>query len=53
VLLPPADSLGPALVRTAGGEEYIDVTLVAPVERDDLVLIHAGTALTRVGDQGW
>jgi hypothetical protein len=53
VLLPPADPLGPALVRTAGGEEYIDVTLVAPVERDDLVLIHAGTALTRVGDQGW
>ncbi|MCW2657755.1 MAG: hypothetical protein JWR06_1948, partial [Jatrophihabitans sp.] len=32
---------------------YIDVTLVAPVERDDLVLIQAVTALTRVGDHGW
>jgi hypothetical protein len=50
VLEPPGDPLGQALVRTATGEECIDVTLVAPVERDDLVLIHAGMALTRVGE---
>jgi len=38
-----------ALVRTAAGEETIDVTLVAPVSVGDLVLVHAGAALTRPG----
>ena len=36
-----------ALVRTAAGQETIDVTLVAPVSVGDLVLVHAGAALTR------
>jgi hypothetical protein len=36
-----------ALVRTADGEEVVDVTLVAPVVPGDLVLVHAGTAITR------
>jgi hypothetical protein len=38
-----------ALVRTAAGQETIDVTLVAPVSVGDLVLVHAGAALTRPG----
>ncbi|MBN9619982.1 MAG: hydrogenase assembly protein HupF [Actinobacteria bacterium] len=41
---------GQALVRTATGEEYIDVALVAPVAPNDLVLVHAGSALTRLGE---
>jgi hypothetical protein len=38
-----------ALVRTAAGQQTIDVTLVAPVSVGDLVLVHAGAALTRPG----
>jgi hypothetical protein len=38
-----------ATVRTASGIEQVDVSLVGPVHRDDLLLIHAGTALDRVG----
>jgi hypothetical protein len=37
-----------ATVRTARGAELVDVTLVAPVVPGDLVLIHAGTAITRL-----
>ena len=51
VITPPAGLREPALVRTATGEETIDVTLVAPVVPGDLVLVHAGAALTRPG--GW
>jgi hypothetical protein len=47
VVDPPAGPLGRALVRTASGEETIDVTLVAPVVPGDLLLVHAGAALTR------
>jgi hypothetical protein len=60
VVGPASDDLGPsalgrsslgsrALVRTAAGQETIDVTLVAPVSAGDLVLVHAGAALTRPG----
>jgi hypothetical protein len=60
VIGPAADALdqpGPgrsgsgrrALVRTAAGQETIDVTLVAPVSVGDLLLVHAGAALTRAG----
>jgi hypothetical protein len=49
VIRPPAGLFEPALVRTATGEESIDVTLVAPVAAGDLVLVHAGAALTRPG----
>jgi hypothetical protein len=38
-----------ALVRTAAGQETIDVSLVAPVSVGDLVLVHAGAGLTRAG----
>ena len=39
---------GSALVRTARGLEWADVTLVAPLGVHDLVLLHAGTALAVV-----
>ena len=47
-----ADDHGVAMVRTADGEEGVDVSLVTPVESGDLVLVHAGTALTRVEAEG-
>ncbi|MGI8937928.1 MAG: hydrogenase assembly protein HupF [Iamia sp.] len=37
-----------AQVRTACGVERIDVSLVGPVDRDQLVLVHAGTAISLV-----
>jgi hypothetical protein len=46
-LFDPAGLDNLALVRTADGEEAVDVTLVAPVVPGDLVLVHAGTAITR------
>ncbi|MGI8761492.1 MAG: HypC/HybG/HupF family hydrogenase formation chaperone [Jatrophihabitantaceae bacterium] len=49
VIVPPSGSFGTALVRTATGEEQIDTTLVGDVRPGDLVLVHAGVALTRVG----
>jgi hypothetical protein len=49
VLVPPAGAFGTALVRTATGEESIDTTLVGDVAVGDLLLIHAGAALTTVG----
>ncbi len=39
---------GMATVRTAGGPEAVDATLVGPVTAGDLVLVHAGTAIGRV-----
>lgn len=45
-----ADADDVAIVRTAEGNERVDVTVVAPVASGDLVLVHAGTALTRVAD---
>lgn len=48
----PADLFEPALVRTASGEEEVDVTLVGQVRPGDLVLVHAGSALTRLDDIG-
>ncbi len=48
VILAPNSPFGDALVRTEAGEERIDVTMVAPVVPGDLVLIHAGTAITRL-----
>jgi hypothetical protein len=53
VITPPDGPFGQALVRTAAGEERIDTTLVPGVEPHDLVLVHAGAALTRVGDMTW
>ncbi len=39
---------GDARVRTPRGVEVIDVTLVAPVRGGDLLLLHAGVAITRI-----
>jgi hypothetical protein len=48
VLRAPDTPFGPARARTANGEEDVDVTLVAPVAPGDLLLVHAGAALTRL-----
>jgi HupF/HypC family len=48
VVLGPADPAATALVRTAGGEEWVDVTLLGEVAPNDLVVVHAGAAITRV-----
>lgn len=37
-----------ALVRTASGMETVDVSLVGPLADDDLVLVHAGSAIATV-----
>ncbi|MGB8387111.1 hydrogenase assembly protein HupF [Mycobacterium sp.] len=43
---------GQAAVRTARGVENVVTTLVDPVAAGELVLVHAGTAISRVGDEG-
>jgi hypothetical protein len=43
-----ASADGMATVRTARGIEDVVTTLIGPVAAGDLVLVHAGTALTRV-----
>ncbi len=48
VVLAPADPLTDALVRTAGGEERVDTTLVGAVAPHDLLLVHGGAAITRL-----
>ncbi len=50
VVLSPEAEFSPALVRTATGEEAVDVTLVGDVAPGDLVLVHAGAAITRVDE---
>jgi hypothetical protein len=50
VLLEPADAVSSALVRTARGEEWVDVTMLGGVAPNDLILVHAGAAITRLGD---
>lgn len=44
----PEFEFGPARVRTATGEEDVDVTVAGPVQLGDVVLIHAGVAITRL-----
>jgi hydrogenase maturation factor len=46
VLAAAEGPFGLALVRTAAGEEEIDTTLVGTVRPGDLLLVHAGSALT-------
>jgi hydrogenase maturation factor len=43
-----AESLGRARVRTARGIETIDTTIVSAVSPGDLVLIHAGAAISEI-----
>jgi hydrogenase expression/formation protein HypC len=42
---------GLALCEANGARETVDVTLVEPVEAGDRVLVHAGAALARVGEE--
>ncbi|HVL83014.1 MAG TPA: HypC/HybG/HupF family hydrogenase formation chaperone [Pseudonocardia sp.] len=46
----PGSGLDGALVRTAEGEERVDTTLADPVAPGDLLLVHAGMAITRLDD---
>ncbi|MGV0792582.1 hydrogenase assembly protein HupF [Mycolicibacterium sp. XJ1819] len=48
VLCGPTEPTAPALVRTAAGEEWVDVTILGDVSPGDLVVVHAGAALTRL-----
>jgi hypothetical protein len=48
VVLEPADATAQALVRTADGEEWVDTTILGEVRRNELVLVHAGAAITRL-----
>jgi hypothetical protein len=48
VVLEPADATTQALVRTADGEEWVDTTILGEVRRNELVLVHAGAAITRL-----
>ena len=41
---------GRALVRAADGPEHVDTMLVAPVEPGDLLLIHAGMAISKLDE---
>jgi hypothetical protein len=50
VVLAPDDATGQALVRTANGEEWVDVTVLGDVAPNDLVLVHAGAAITRLSE---
>jgi hypothetical protein len=52
VILGRAGDFGTALVRTASGEEQIDTTLVGDVVPGDLLLVHAGSALTMLAKVG-
>jgi hypothetical protein len=52
VLVEPSDATSSALVRTAAGEEWVDVTMLGDVAPNDLVLVHAGAAITRLDDIG-
>ncbi len=53
VVCAPAAPAAPALVRTAGGERWVDVSLLgADVAVEDLVLVHAGAAITRLERPG-
>ena len=48
VVVAPAERFAPALVRTATGEEDVDVTVIGEVSPGDLVLVHAGAALVKL-----
>lgn len=52
VVLAPEEPFAPAIVRTATGEEEVDVTVIGDVSPGDLVLVHAGAALVRLEEDG-
>jgi hypothetical protein len=48
VVVAPTERFAPAVVRTAMGEEDVDVTVIGAVSPGDLVLVHAGAALVKL-----
>ena len=46
-----ASADGMATVRTARGIENVVTTLIDPVAAGELVLVHAGTAISRVDEE--
>jgi hydrogenase maturation factor len=46
-----ASAEGTAAVRTARGVENVVTALVDPVTTGDLVLVHAGTAISRLDEE--
>jgi hypothetical protein len=48
-----ASADGLALVRTVRGVENVVTTLVDPVAAGELVLVHAGTAISRLDEEGY
>ncbi|MDT5220883.1 MAG: hypothetical protein QOF15_2988 [Mycobacterium sp.] len=51
VVTASADGLAP--VRTARGVEDVVTTLIDPVAAGELVLVHAGTAISRLDEEGY
>lgn len=45
VVIAPAEPGGPALVRSAAGEEWVESAMLEQVAVNDLILVHAGTAI--------
>ena len=45
VVIAPTEAGGRALVRSAAGEEWVDSAMLERVTVNDLILIHAGTAI--------
>ncbi|MBP2452972.1 phosphoheptose isomerase family protein [Mycolicibacterium lutetiense] len=48
VVIPPAERGGRALVRSAAGEEWVESAMLDRVSVNDLILVHAGTAIARM-----
>lgn len=51
VIAPAWSADGRALVRTEAGEELVETLLVDPVATGELVLVHAGHAITRIEEE--
>jgi hypothetical protein len=51
VMTASADGL--AIVRTMRGVEDVVTTLIDPVAAGELVLVHAGTAISRLDEEGY
>lgn len=50
VIAAPQDLFSPAIVRTADGEEDVDVSIIGDVVPGDLILVHAGAAITKLDE---
>ncbi len=50
IVAAPDGPFGLATARSSTGDEQVDVTLVAPVTIGDVILIHAGVAITKILD---